>query len=72
VVNAGGIINISVELTPGGYDEEVARTHIEEIVHALEDIYAFARSRKVTTAQAANAVAERVLEEGHRQKTVAG
>jgi leucine dehydrogenase len=39
VANAGGIINISVELEPGGYDPRVARERVRGIGDTLRSIY---------------------------------
>ena len=39
VANAGGIINISVELAPGGYDPKVARAKVRGIADTLGAIY---------------------------------
>ena len=39
VANAGGIINISVELEPGGYDPRLARQRVREIGATLRSIY---------------------------------
>jgi leucine dehydrogenase len=39
VANAGGIINISVELEPTGYDPKVARRRVQQIGDTLRAIY---------------------------------
>jgi leucine dehydrogenase len=39
VANAGGIINISVELEPGGYDPRLARQRVRGIGSTLRSIY---------------------------------
>jgi leucine dehydrogenase len=39
VANAGGIINISVELEPGGYDPRLARERVRGIGDTLRSIY---------------------------------
>jgi leucine dehydrogenase len=39
VANAGGIINISVELEPGGYDPRLARERVRGIGATLRSIY---------------------------------
>ena len=39
VANAGGIINISVELEPGGYDRGLARERVAGIADTLRTIY---------------------------------
>ena len=61
VVNAGGIINISVELEPTGYDEAVARQRVEAVPEALAEIFAYSDQHQVSTSEAANAVAESLL-----------
>jgi leucine dehydrogenase len=64
VVNAGGILNIAVELGPGGYDEARAEERVRGIGRSLADVLAHARRRSIPTARAADEVAQRVLEEG--------
>ena len=39
VANAGGIINISVELEPGGYDPRLARERVRGVGDTLRSIY---------------------------------
>jgi len=39
VANAGGIINISVELEPGGYDPRLARRRVRGVGDTLRSIY---------------------------------
>ncbi|MCA9002162.1 MAG: Glu/Leu/Phe/Val dehydrogenase, partial [Planctomycetes bacterium] len=38
VINAGGIINVSVEVAPGGYNEDVAMEKINNISEALRQV----------------------------------
>jgi len=64
VINAGGIINVSVEFHEGGYDEVVAMEKINNIFFALQEIYETARSRDITTHDAAQEVAEANLAAG--------
>ena len=64
VINAGGIINVSIEIEPGGYDEQRALEKISNIPRALKDIYARAKEEAITTAEAAQKVAESILREG--------
>ncbi len=66
VINAGGIINVSVELLPGGYDEVEAMRRINKIGEALRQVYAIAREEKIPTAEAADLLAERRLEAGKK------
>jgi leucine dehydrogenase len=60
VANAGGIINISVELEPGGYDPRLARERVRGIGDTLRAIYD-ATNRRVTPLAAALALARRNL-----------
>jgi leucine dehydrogenase len=64
VINAGGIINVSLELEPGGYDESKAVQKIRNIHDALLSIFETARRRNVTTHAAAQEVAEANLKAG--------
>jgi leucine dehydrogenase len=61
VANAGGIMNIGAERQPGGYDEEAALAHIRTIPTILQDIFARARERGITTHAAAQQLAEAAL-----------
>lgn len=58
VINAGGIINIACEFDEGGYSAENARTRCHSIQRALQEVFQIAKSQKITTAQAANHLAE--------------
>lgn len=53
VVNAGGVINIGVELRRGGYDRSVARQRVLRIGDTLTTILDDAKARQVTTLSAA-------------------
>jgi valine dehydrogenase (NAD+) len=58
VINAGGVIQVADELHPGGYSEERARARTAGIGDRLHAIFALARSDGVTTAVAADRLAE--------------
>jgi leucine dehydrogenase len=63
VVNAGGIVNISVELDPAGYDPRRARTRVRGIAGTLRRIFDDAQTTGATPLQAAMALArERLVE----------
>lgn len=64
VINAGGIINVSMELLPGGYADEPAMKKIEGIRDNLAQVYEIARTEGVPTHEAADLLAERRLEAG--------
>jgi leucine dehydrogenase len=67
VVNAGGILNISVELSPKGYDESVAEQKVRSIGQSLAEVFAHAKSRSIPTARAADEVAQSILDEGRKK-----
>jgi valine dehydrogenase (NAD+) len=59
VVNAGGLINVSDELEPGGHTPERVELRLERIGSTLTTIFATADADDVPTAVAAERVAER-------------
>jgi leucine dehydrogenase len=61
VINAGGIINVSLELAAGGYNETASLEKIDHIGPALTSVFETAKSRDITTQAAAQEVAEAVL-----------
>jgi leucine dehydrogenase len=63
VANAGGIINISVELEPGGYDPRRARSRVRGIADTLRAIYDAAGAGDITPLTAAMELARRRLAE---------
>jgi leucine dehydrogenase len=75
VVNAGGIINISVELEPGGYDARRAGRRVRGIGDTLRRIFDDAAARDVTPLEAALVLARQRLTPpvaGHRPVATAG
>ncbi len=64
VVNAGGIINISVELEPEGYDPRRARTRVRGIADTLQRIFDDADETGASPLDAAMALARERLAEG--------
>jgi leucine dehydrogenase len=71
VINAGGIINVSLELEPGGYNEANAVKKIRNIFDALRHIFETARRQKITTHAAAQSVAEANLAAGREKQKAA-
>ena len=61
VANAGGIVNISVELEPAGYDPRRARERVRRIGATLAEVYANARAIGATPLTAAMELARRRL-----------
>jgi len=61
VINAGGIINIGLELDPKGYDECRALERIKHIGAVLKDVFTTATANRISTDKAAKEVALRKL-----------
>jgi leucine dehydrogenase len=68
VINAGGIINVSIEVEPKGYDPERSRRKVENIYVALRRVFEIARREGISTNQASNRLAEERLAQGRRQR----
>lgn len=64
VINAGGIINVSIEVEKDGYDEARSRKKVENIYNALKEVFRLARDRGVSTNRASNLLAEARLARG--------
>jgi leucine dehydrogenase len=66
VINAGGIINVSIEIEAEGYDEARSRRKVENIHGALKAVFALAKARGISTNRASNLLAEERLARGRR------
>ena len=66
VINAGGIINVSVELEPDGYNEERAMAKVNNIYNAVHDILETAEKEDIATNRAAILLAERKIAAGRK------
>ena len=64
VANAGGIVNIAVELDPKGYDAARATAHVAGIGDTLRRIYDDADAAGTTPLAAAMALAKNNLRQG--------
>lgn len=60
IINAGGVINLSVEV--GGYDEAVARERVARIAGTVADVLAASHTRGIPPHEAAERLAEERLE----------
>jgi len=67
VINAGGIINVGMELVPGGYVEQDALAKIDGIYGALKKVFELSRSNDINTQKAADHLAEMRLAKGRQQ-----
>lgn len=59
IVNAGGLINIAEELSPGGWQQSRAAKAVERISHTVTAVFDLAQAEGITTAVAADRMAER-------------
>jgi leucine dehydrogenase len=64
VINAGGIINVSIEMLPGGYDEKKALAKLENVYTNLKKVFEIARKDGIPTHEAAVRLAEQRLAAG--------
>ncbi|MFS8641271.1 MAG: leucine dehydrogenase [Symbiobacteriaceae bacterium] len=63
VINGGGVINVAEERAPGGYDRERAFAKVATIYDKVRAVLHIARKEGITTAEAADRLAERRLAE---------
>ena len=66
VINAGGIINVGVEMTENGYDEGVALEWISRIYGNLKRVFEISREEGVPTNKAALQLAQARIDAGRR------
>lgn len=67
VINAGGIINVSVELLPGGYNEATSLRKIENIYGNLKKVFEISRRDNVSTHEAALRLSRERLAAGKKR-----
>jgi len=68
IVNAGGIINLSLELTR--YNPELAKSQVTEVYHTMEKIIALAKLEQISTARAADRLARDHIEEAKKVRRI--
>ncbi|MFO0983205.1 MAG: Glu/Leu/Phe/Val dehydrogenase dimerization domain-containing protein [Planctomycetota bacterium] len=71
VINAGGIINVGLELAPGGYDESESLARVRKIGPVLKEVFAIASASKISTDKAAKEIALRKLRDGRQRRLAA-
>lgn len=64
VINAGGIINVSIEVEKGGYNEARSRKKVDNIYNALKRVFAMSKASNISTNEASNRLAEEILAKG--------
>jgi leucine dehydrogenase len=64
VINAGGLLNVSVELKEKGYCPLLARDLVDNIANNLRAIFEIAKRKNITTDEAAISLAQYKIENG--------
>ena len=62
VINAGGIINVGVEVRPEGYDEAEALRRVDRVYDNLKEVFEVARREGISTHSASGHLAEERIE----------
>ena len=68
MINAGGVINIAVELEPEGYNEARALAKGHRIYKTVQDVFDMAERDNIATNRAALLLAERKLAAARQRK----
>lgn len=70
VANAGGLLNVSMELEEKGYDPKASRQKVQQIYDTLKSIYNIAEKNKESTHKAALSLAEYRIKYGIGKRVV--
>lgn len=70
VINAGGIINVSIELEPGGYNPRSAWKKVNGLYEVMLSVLNISQKRNISTSEAANELAEHKLRYGIGKRSV--
>ncbi|MDF2628160.1 MAG: leucine dehydrogenase [Symbiobacteriaceae bacterium] len=65
VINGGGVINVAEEFSPSGYDRDRAYARVNTIYDKLMKVFETAKAQQITTAAAADRVAEERISRIH-------
>lgn len=68
VLNAGGIINLSMELTKGGYNAEASKSETAGIHNTMEKVIKMAKDNAISTARAADNLAQGRIDDAKRSR----
>lgn len=66
VINAGGIINVSLEMRPEGYSKEESTAKVMEIYHTLLNIFQRADHEQQPTNAVADLMAQEIIARGRK------
>lgn len=68
VINGGGVVNVAEEFNPSGYNRDRAYARVATIYDKLMNIFTIARERDISTARAADLMAEERISKIHNLK----
>lgn len=68
IINGGGVVNVAEELNPSGYNRDRSYAKIGQIYDKLLQIFKLAETQSISTAQAAELVAEQRINKLHGLK----
>lgn len=66
VINAGGIINVALEIYPEPYCADSATALVENIYHTLMNVFETAASKNMPTGIIADEMAQEIIANGHK------
>ena len=66
VINAGGIINVSLEISPEPYCKDAATKLVENIYNTLMKVFVTAGEQNLPTGQVADQMAREIIKNGHK------
>ncbi|ADL07593.1 Glu/Leu/Phe/Val family dehydrogenase [Thermosediminibacter oceani] len=61
VINGGGVINVSIEVSGQAYSRELVNEKLQIIPKRLKEVFQFAEKEGITTARAADIIAEKIF-----------
>lgn len=70
VINAGGLLNVAVELEDGGYDPKLARSKVHQIYDTLLAIYEIADKNRESTHKAALSLSDYRIQYGIGKRVI--
>jgi leucine dehydrogenase len=68
VINGGGVVNVAEEFNPSGYNRDRAYARVATIYDKLMKIFTIAKERNISTARAADIMAEERISKIHSLK----
>lgn len=70
VINGGGVINVAEEFNPSGYNRDRAYARVATIYDKLMRVFTIAQDQQISTARAADVMAEERIHKLHQLKRI--